>query len=265
MIWLVHQKIITLFKGKKVTVTTPFEKQESLLIPEASKDNNKIINYLRNERGIDIGIISDCMDKGKLYQTKTYSNVAFVSRNQEDEIKHIFLRGTIKTIDHETGKIQSFKMDSKGSDKNFPFTLGGNPNATKVYVFESSIDVLSHATLCKINNMEQSLTSSHRIALHGTSFGALKTFLKDNPNITTIVPCLDGDDVGKRRSKKMQEEFSQMGYIVENHRPPKVGKDYNEMLLSCKEFGINKNISYQTAQTSQINEDPITECDGVEI
>lgn len=243
------------------------EEREYLIIPEKAINNSRAIDYLINERGIDRGIISDCIDKGKIYQTKKFGNIAFVSRCKDGEIKHIFLRGTMrpKSVDASITKgdndytrtsnktnnnSKAFRMDSKGSDKNYPFVLEGKKGATTVYVFESAIDALSHATLCKLNGHETSLHNAHRISLHGTSFGALRTFLADNPQVTTIIPCLDADEAGHRRSKKMQEEFGGgdyggerhdgKRYTVENHRPPKVGNDYNEMLLNCKEFGVNK-------------------------
>jgi len=235
--------------------------KEPLIIPEPAANNTRIINYLRNERGIDAGIISDCIDKGMIYQTKKYANAAFVSRCADGEIRHIFLRGTTKSKQNadegaDISKPKTFRMDSKGSDKSYPFVLQGKPNASTVYVFESAIDALSHATLCKLNGKNGSLASAHRISLHGTSFGALRTFLADNPEVTTIIPCLDADEAGVRRSKRMQEEFGGGGngygggdsydgnnnkrYTVKNHNPPRVGNDYNEMLLNCQEYGINK-------------------------
>jgi len=220
-------------------------------IPDANVNNTRIINYLCNERGIDGGIISDCIDKGKIYQSKKFANVVFVSRCRDGDIKHIFLRGIYKPKENENGSEgKSFRMDSEGSDKKYPFALEGKKDAAAVYVFEASIDVLSHATLCKTNGHYNSLYNAHRISLHGTSFGALRTFLADNPKVTTIIPCLDADEAGVRRSKKMQEEFGDK-YTVENHRPPRVGNDYNEMLLKCREFGINSPKQQQAAQLNQ--------------
>jgi len=206
--------------------------KEALVIPAADKNNIHVIKYLHHERGIDKDIINKCIKQGKVYQTKQYSNVAFVSKNKKGEIKHIFIKGT--------STLKPFRMDSKGSDKSCPFILEGTPTAKYVYVFESSIDALSHATLCKINNKIHTLSSAHRLSLHGTSFGALKTFLADNPSVTTIIPCLDADEAGQRRSEKMQVEFIDQGYVVKEHRLPTVGKDYNEMLLTCKKYGLKR-------------------------
>ena len=206
--------------------------------PKAAKNNSQIIKYLRDERGIDAGIISKCIDEGVIYQTEGFANVAFISKDKDGNSKHIFLRGTKSHKDKATGKTKSFRMDVRRSDKAYPFTLRGRPDATQVFVFEAHIDALSHATLYKINGKEASLINSHRTSLHGVSLGGLKNFLKDNPNVKTIIPCFDDDEAGRNAAKKIKDEYTNKGYVVENHRLPKVGEDFNEMLLQCQEYGL---------------------------
>jgi len=228
--------------------------KEPIVIPKASNNNVQAINYLKNKRGIDPGIINDCIQKGKLFQTKQYANVAFVSRDEKGEIRHITLRGTMNYKDPETGKEKSFRGDAKGSDKNYPFVLeakntiqdANNTNNTnntnqKVFVFESAIDAMSYQTLCKINGKNKVLENSYFISMHGaTTIEPLKTFLKDNPHIKTIVPCLDNDKTGISCARRIKEAFDNKGYIVDDHKPPKVGKDYNETLLTCEKYGIKR-------------------------
>ena len=214
-----------------------YEEKKPLTPPEANDNNVKAINYLRS-RGIDAGIIAKCIDAGMIYQTKKYLNVAFVSHDKEGNPQHIFLRGTSSYKDKQTGEVKTFRRDAPGSTKAYPFALIGNANADKVFVFESSIDALSHATLYKMNGGDGIVEKAHRISLHGTSTGALATFLSENPNVKTIIPCLDNDEAGRRAAVKMKKEFGDKGYDVVDHKKPHAGKDYNEMLLNCEKHGL---------------------------
>jgi len=215
-----------------------------ITLPEKSNHTQPIYDYLCKKRGLDPQIIEDCVYRGQIFRTKEYGSIAFVSSDKEGTPKHVFIRGT------STSPEKQFKQDLVGSDKSFPFVLEGKAGATSVHVFESSIDVLSHASLYKLNG--QPIDSVHRISLHGTSFGALKTFLADYPQVKEIVPCLDNDTVGKRRTEKMIVEFDgKDGIKVLKPKPPTTGKDFNEMLLHDDKYGLKKFTQAQGVQVAR--------------
>lgn len=216
---------------KPIPKSDPNAPKPPLVLPEKSAYTNPIYDYLCTRRGINAAIVEDCVYAGKIFRTKEYGNIAFVAHDKEGNPKHVFLRGT------STDPEKQFRQDLTGSDKRYPFVLEGKPDAKVVYVFESSIDALSHASMYKING--RPVDDIHRISLHGTAFGALKTFLKDNPTIKGIVPCLDSDSAGKIRTEKMKEEFhGKDGVGVYRPKEPRTGKDWNEMLLKDEKFGL---------------------------
>jgi hypothetical protein len=65
--------------------------------------------------------------------------------------------------------------------------------------------------------------------LGGTAFKALQRFLDENPQVRTVISCLDNDSTGDRRSEKMIQEFTEKGYEVRRESP--LFKDYSDDLL----------------------------------
>ncbi|MCL1934862.1 MAG: DUF3991 and toprim domain-containing protein [Defluviitaleaceae bacterium] len=207
---------------------------KELDIPNPKGFNNRAIAYLVKTRGIDYEIVKDMIIKGKIYETEKYGNVAFVSSNKIGEPKHIFLRGSITSVE---GK--SFKKDMSGSDKSYPFVMEGHKNSEYVMVFESAIDVLSHATIHKKQNRD--ISATHRIALHGISTAGLDRFLQSNPKVKYIIPCMDNDEAGRRANEKITKEFEEKGYIVKKPHVPKDVKDVNEALLKFLKYNFQTN------------------------
>ena len=71
------------------------------------------------------------------------------------------------------------------------FRLPCDPKKTSVHVFEAPIDMASYMTL------HRELTSN-AVALCCLHDGALEIYLKENPQIKTIVFCLDADQWGRK-------------------------------------------------------------------
>jgi len=223
------------------TVEQYYEDKKPLIPPERAKGNVKAIEYLKNVRGIHPAVISHCIDNGTVYQQAGYhANVIFVSKDNDGNIGHIHQRGREAYIDKETGERKTFRLDVAGSQKKFPFVVGGGDKADTVYVFEATIDAMSHASLHVLNgNGVRSITEVHRISMHGPATSALDTFLENNPQVTIIVPCTDADEAGIRLAQKIKEKYTEKGYDVLDHIKPTVGKDFNDMLLKCDKYGIN--------------------------
>jgi len=208
---------------------------EPLLLPAPLRNNNRVMAYLCQSRRLDPDIVRELIQQRKIYETvqawnkeqqryidTPYHNTVFVAYDTRARPQSAFLRGTLTYSD------KSFKKDVDFSNKSYPFTLSGSPQSDRVFCFESAIDAISHASLCKQNGSDWRCV--HRIALGGTSFLGLERHLFENPRVISVVSCLDNDETGNRRSEKMLAEYRIKGYDVEREAPQR--KDYNEDLLA---------------------------------
>lgn len=207
---------------------TPSKKavEKELVLPEKNDDERRVIAYLC-KRGIDSGIIFDCIKQGKLYESKTHHNAVFVGADKYGEVKYAAWRGT-------GGK--RVLGECPGSDKAFSFRIEGG-SGKAVHCFEAAIDLLSYATLCKLqerNWRNFSLVSMGGIAApkeksESTSVPpALKTFLNSHPDTAKIYLHFDNDEPGIEAANALKNTLGNK-FEVEI-RPPKEGKDYNDYL-----------------------------------
>ena len=114
-------------------------KGKILVLPKANQNNENAIKYLVS-RGIDKDIINYCIETGKIYESYTNHNVVMLGFDKYGIVRYANLRG-IGT---------DFKGEASGSDKRFSFNISSEKSDT-VHVFESAIDLLSYATMLKIN------------------------------------------------------------------------------------------------------------------
>lgn len=162
------------------------EKPKTLLLPPKSNSNTRVIAYLKS-RGIDGGLIEQCIRSGQLYESLPYHNTVFVGMDRNGTPRYACLRG-IGT---------DFKGEATGSDKRFSFALPATGESRMLCVFESAIDLLSYATMAQAGGLSwrsqhllslagvykpQKETQEHRLPL------ALTQYLKDHAEIKTI--CL---------------------------------------------------------------------------
>ncbi|MDR2089132.1 MAG: DUF3991 and toprim domain-containing protein [Clostridiales Family XIII bacterium] len=216
----------------------PRAPDEPLPLPAPYKDSRRVLAYLCRARGLDPDIVRGLMKYGKIYETirrwdketgryvdSIHHNAVFVAYDSAGRPQNAFLRGTIP------GAEKPFKRDIDGSNKSYPFTLYGRERSGRVFVFESAIDAISHASLCKANGGDW--RNGHRISLGGTSFLGLERFLSEHPEVEEIVSCLDNDATGERRSRKLAEEYRAKGYGVEREAPTL--KDFNEDLPAYRQ------------------------------
>ena len=119
---------------------TPISKEkEELILPNANKNNDRVITYLTKTRGIDIEIVNEMINQGNIYENNK-GGVVFLGKDKENNVKFACIRGT-----NENSK---FRQDIKNSEKDYGFKTVGKSN--RLFVFEAPIDLLSHATLTKI-------------------------------------------------------------------------------------------------------------------
>lgn len=124
-----------------VSENVPMKKQ--LLFPKKNQDDQKVIAYLLG-RGIDKEIIQFCLESGRVYESAFHHNVVFVGMDEKDNPKYAALRG-IGT---------SFIGEANGSNKNYSFSIFAEKSNDTVHLFESAIDLLSYATLQKLDGKE---------------------------------------------------------------------------------------------------------------
>ncbi|MEK3733532.1 MULTISPECIES: DUF3991 and TOPRIM domain-containing protein [unclassified Paenibacillus] len=215
----------------------PVKEQGQLVLPEKAPNFRRVAWYLIHVRGIDPEIVSCLMHEKKLYQDKS-GNCVFVGYDHEGMVKYCSLRGT--RLEHP------FKQDRPYSDKSYPFHIVGNSH--KVYVCESPIDAMSHATLAKLAS--QDWKTDHRISLGCLSDQALKRFLHYYPNIAEIVFFLDNDkdatfqngspapNWGQEAALNFVKKYLDLGYTSVIATP--VTEDLNGDLLAYHNIIHNK-------------------------
>lgn len=219
---------------------TEKEKIDRFFLPKKALNNDKVISYLTG-RGISKNIIEECINKGLIYQEYYKNNVVFVGYDEQNIPRYAGYRGTNSS---------RYMGESSGSDKAFSFKMKSISEKNDVHLFESAIDLLSYATLKKLNNEqwdEENLLSlagvysSKKDVMESKIPKTLTTFLKNNPNIDTIILHLDNDLAGRNATKAIQFSLSDSYKIID--KSPKNLKDVNDVLK--KYLGIPIKNSYE--------------------
>ena len=208
------------------------EKPKTLLLPPKSNSNTRVIAYLKS-RGIDGGLIEQCIRSGQLYESLPYHNAVLVGMDRNGTPRYACLRG-IGT---------DFKGEATGSDKRFSFALPATGESRMLCVFESAIDLLSYATMAQAGGLSwrsqhllslagvykpQKETQEHRLPL------ALTQYLKDHAEIKTICLCLDNDMTGRSATEAIRQQLAERYKVASAF--PRQGKDYNDWL--CIRMGL---------------------------
>lgn len=212
-----------------------------LLLPDKSASTDKITEYLFG-RGIDYEIINYCVANGLIFESLPYHNVVFVGYDEKNEAKYAAYRATNHT---------RILGDCSGSKKQYSFRLT-NENSNEVHLFECAIDLLSFATLCKIEGKDW--RKFNLVSLSGVYSPAekieeskvpmaLEKYLSLNPNIKRIILHFDNDIAGRKATETLKVILPEKYKVVSD--PPPQGKDFNDFL--CLRMGITpkKERSYE--------------------
>lgn len=240
--------------GSYVRPTFPEKKPKGEMeLPQKADNFKRVYWYLCTARGIEPEIVSRLMNEKKVYQQADRGNCVFVGYNEKGTAKYCSKRGT--SLD------KPYKGDMDNSDKSYPFSMEGKSD--RLYVLEAPIDVMSHATLCKMHGIDY--TQDHRISLGCLSDAALERYLKLHPEIKQIVFALDNDIDGKApdgspcnhdqvAARKFCDKYGERGYDV-SIQPP-TGKDFNEDLMAVR----NSKVAEQTVphENTQDSDDEMT-------
>ena len=207
-----------------VSENVPMEKQ--LLLPKKNQDDQKVIAYLLG-RGIDKEIIQFCLESGRVYESAFHHNAVFVGMDEKDNPKYAAIRGTGT----------SFIGEANGSDKNYSFSIFTEKSCDTMHLFESAIDLLSYATLQKLEGKEW--RREHLLSLAGVYQpakeiekskvpAALARALKMHPEVKTIVFHLDNDRIGRLATKAIStvlpKQYQVKDAVIE--RNPKTENSY---------------------------------------
>ena len=195
------------------------EQPKSLVLPEKAGIPLRLYDYLCRKRGIDSGIVNTLLQEGKLFEDKR-GNVVFVGFDEHDKARFASLRGTYGDC--------RFRMDCAGSDKRYGFNMVFSPSE-RLYIFESPIDAMSHASLEIAATGDKNIWTRHsRLSIAGTSDTALPFFLNQHNTVKELAFCLDNDPAGREASETMARKYTEKGYCTRIEFPK--GKDFNNDL-----------------------------------
>lgn len=215
-----------------VSIPSQKTKEKRLLLPMPGRSYTQAVSYLQS-RGIDTELIEFCLKTGRIYESQPHHNVVFVGLDREGKPRYGAIRG-IGT---------DFIGDANGSDKRFSFSIPAGKTSRELHLFESAIDLLSFATLRKLDGEEWE--KSHLLSLAGVYQPAKETgcskvpaallrFLMEYPEIQRIELHLDNDRAGRLAAKAIQTVLPEQYKTAD--RPPPEGKDYNDYL--CIRLGL---------------------------
>ena len=205
---------------------------QPLLLPERSPTTDVVFDYLFG-RGIDYEIINHCLEQELIIESLPYHNAVFIGYDENKEPKYAAYRATNQS---------RIMGDCTGSKKQYSFRLTAE-NTGEVHLFECAIDLLSYATLMKLEGKDW--RQFNLVSLAGVYSPKQKIedskvpvtlgrLLEKDKTIRRIVLHLDNDIAGRKATKALQTILSDKYEVVDD--PPQYGKDVNDFL--CKRLGI---------------------------
>ena len=208
--------------------------EQPLLLPEKSPTTDVVFDYLFG-RGIDFEIINHCLEQELIIESLPYHNVVFIGYDEGKEPKYAAYRATNQS---------RIMGDCTGSKKQYSFRLTAE-NTGEVHLFECAIDLLSYATLMKLEGKDW--RQYNLVSLAGVYSPKQKIedskvpvtlgrLLEKDKTIRRIVLHLDNDIAGRKATKALQTILSDKYEVVDD--PPQYGKDVNDFL--CKRLGIKE-------------------------
>jgi hypothetical protein len=202
----------------------PEKEPKPFALPPAHADMKRVFAYLIKNRLLGRDIISCFVREKLIYESceriknkqgewKEYHNVVFVGHDENGIARHAHKRG-LSTTGGYKGSIES-------SDPAYSFHRIGIGN--RLYVFEAPVDLLSFISL-----YPEDWQSRSYVALCGTAEYALLKMLEANPQIDTVVFCLDHDEAGIEAAGRLAEILKEEGHDCGTEYLWPENKDWNE-------------------------------------
>ena len=206
--------------------------EQPLILPQKSPTTDVVFDYLFG-RGIDYEIINHCLEQELIIESLPYHNAVFIGYDEKKSPKYAAYRATNQS---------RIMGDCTGSKKQYSFRLTAE-NTGEVHLFECAIDLLSYATLMKLEGKDW--RQFNLVSLAGVYSPKQKIedskvpvtlgrLLEKDKTIRRIVLHLDNDIAGRKATKALQTILSDKYEVVDD--PPQYGKDVNDFL--CKRLGI---------------------------
>lgn len=217
---LSYPEAVTMLLGNEVTVYPSAKERveeppKPFVLPSAHNDMRRVYAYLVKHRGIDRSVVAHFAKEKLLYEDAEYHNAVFVGTDEDGVPRHAHKRSA-----NSFGK--AFRMNVEGCDPRHSFHHIGTDGS--LYVFEAPIDMLSYITLNPENWQEHSY-----VACCGTSIQPVLKMLEREPQIDTVLLCLDNDEAGQMASQRMSSQLADE-YSVERLIPE--NKDWNDDLTA---------------------------------
>lgn len=191
------------------------EEKKEFRLPEPNSNMHRVYAYLIKQRFIAPEVITHFAKQHTLYEDKEHHNAVFVGVDENGVPRQAHKRST-STFGN------SFRQTIEGSDTRYSFAHFGESG--KLFVFEAPIDMMSFLTLCSKDWQKHSY-----IAMNGVYENAVLTALKNHPNLTEIVLCVDNDEGGIEAVDRLRDILAEKGY-TDVKRLASEYKDWNEVL-----------------------------------
>ena len=203
---------------------------KTLVLPQKTGIPIRLYDYLCVRRGIHSDVVNTLIQRNTLYEDRR-GNVVFVGYDGHGKPRFASVRGTYGNC--------SFRADCVGSDKRYGFNMAADAPSDSVYVFESPIDAMSHASLAIAEFGDRTAWEyDRRLSLAGTSDTALPFFLNKHTSVKELVFCLDNDPAGREASEALARKYAEKGLRTRIQLP--VRKDFNEELLEMAKMAHPK-------------------------
>ena len=195
------------------------KRNRTLVLPDKAKDNQRVIDYLKDQRGISQATIDDLISRGNLYQD-TKGNCVFIS--YENGVPKYGMRRSTYS---------DFKGDVKGSQASNGFIIDNHASAT---IFtEGIIDALSLMELVD-NPLEYNYVSVNGVAkTHEVFQHYLEVLNVDKAStVDTIITAFDNDEPGHNATDSLIGIIDARYPHFNGEVMTPSGKDFNDDLLN---------------------------------
>ena len=199
----------------------PKDENRKLLLPPKADSNAKATAYLLS-RGVDREIIDYCITNDLIYESLPKHALVFIGYDGDHVPRYAGYRGLCKS---------RIMGDCSGSSKEYSFRII-RPGSHKLHVFESAIDLMSFASLTKLQGGDWKKDSY--ISMAGVFAPSrpiipksLARYLED-ADVHKILIHFDNDTAGTSAAQSLAAALESK-YEVGIYPPPE-GKDYNDYL-----------------------------------
>lgn len=193
--------------------------------------DGKPVSPIFQEKCLTSDSIQQLIKEKKIFK---FNVVCMVGYGENGKAKY----ASIRSMNTKEGS-KSLKVDVEGSDKSYPFLIEGSPDSNTVCVLESPIEGMSYWSVCQETKSDRQ--DCYMLGLGGASvLQALDRFLKDHPQIDTIVSGLNNDDeqsghrinAGLNGTNRIIEKYSKQ-YTIIVHKPHL--NDWNNVLTNYRQ------------------------------